>query len=675
MQELQLKDVDIIFDKEKPQNKGTEISILSEINKKTADIEYKFIIGSNGIWNTIQDFSDDNKCLWKPKSEGEYIIMVQAREKNGKKSFDYLAKENYLISNKNPIKFIENVSVDKNDLMIGDKCSIKVKATEEDLLYRFYVKGYQGWDPIIDYTKDNTLLYTANNAGEKEFLIECKKPNSNENFDDYITIKINVSDIEKLEITNFKCTNNNLIIGEDLRFYVETEGPTNRTILYKFYKISKEGKATCIQDYSTKENVTYKEEKSGEYKILCFVKDIFSDKEYDDRAVILYKVKSYKDIKIKGFSADLNSPQVVGTDIKFKIVAEGGSNLVYRYKVKGSHEEDSGFIRNDEYLWNTNEAGNYEVTVFVKDASYQGEYECFEKIDFNIEKKGDKPVKILDVVVDKERTIIIGEQVNIMVTAEGGTRLNYSFIVYKDKKKVENAVYSKANWVNFIPEEKGDYEIEINVKDRYSDKSYDAHTFVYLKVREYLPGEIDYIILPCKENYVVGDSIEFESIIQNTKSVLVKYVTKINGHTVEETEFLKNKKLRFIPKISGKYKIEVYAKNVKCTEEYDSKKELNLYISEASPVINTKIIINKPEGKINEEVTFEVKNSGGKDVCYEFYLMENGNWRKVQSYSKKQYYSFIPFVRGKYKILALAKSYYKKVSYEDYDEIIFKVVD
>ena len=98
-----------------------------------------------------------------------------------------------------------------------------------------------------------------------------------------------------------------------------------------------------------------------------------------------------------------------------------------------------------------------------------------------------------------------------------------------------------------------------------------------------------------------------------------------------------------------------------------------MYVSEASPVIETKIITNELEGRVNQEFTFEVISRGGKDVCYEFYLMENGEWRKVQEYSKKHHYSFIPFTPGKYKILALAKSYYKKVSYEDYDEIVFHV--
>ena len=35
--------------------------------------------------------------------------------------------------------------------------------------------------------------------------------------------------------------------------------------------------------------------------------------------------------------------------------------------------------------------------------------------------------------------------------------------------------------------------------------------------------------------------------------------------------------------------------------------------------------------------------------------------------------NFISFVSGKYKILVLSKSFYKKVNYEDYDIIEFSV--
>ena len=825
MEELQLKYIEIFFDKQTPQNIGTEINILSKVDSKVGKLEYKFIVGKGGIWKTIQEFSDKNKCMWKPKREGEYIVMVQAREKNGKKPLDYLAKEDYSIGrgeaintmheevsiekavNETEVKIdfkdivdnedenllvikkedsidnntefkkvinntvdkvdtvaifevkefsnyeketlvegndvqkeiafsenckrlddkkistvkiknkeinvkdnkaeilhevilerndvlsgalkdnieressiIKEIIIDKEEIMVGKKCSIEVKTFDENMyLYRFYIKRYKEWDIVRDYDTSNILKYTATEAGEKEFLIQCKKMESIESFEDYKIIKVNVKNISKIEITNFKCLSKSLIVGEKLDFRVDTNIKLEANekdeliVLYKFYKIYKDGKSVCIQDYSTKNDVYYNESKNGSYRILCLVKSILSNKEYDDRALLVYTVKPYKDVKINSFVADLNSPQVSETDIKFTSEVQGGNNLVYKYKVNGPIEEDTGFMDKDEFTWKPVEAGEYEIILYIKDVNYKGEYEDTKKIAFTIEKKGKKPVKILDVVIDKEKKIITGEPVNIMVNGEGGTKLQYAFTIRHDNRRIEGVKYNKSNWINFIPKQVGEYEVEIMLKDKYSDKPYDTQTVIYLKAMEYLPGEIDYIILPYKETHLIGETIEFECIVQNTQNTLVKYETKINGNSVEQTEFLKNKKLRFIPKTAGKYTIEVYAKNLKCKGEYDSKKQVSLYVSEASPVIETKIITNKVEGNINEELTFEVVSRGGKDVCYEFYLMENNEWKKVQAYSRKHYYSFIPFIPGKYKILALAKSYYKKVNYEDYDEIIFTI--
>ena len=70
MEELQLKYVEIAFDKKAPQEVDTEINILGRIENALEELEYKFIVGKGGLWNTIQEFSDKNECIWKPKEEG-----------------------------------------------------------------------------------------------------------------------------------------------------------------------------------------------------------------------------------------------------------------------------------------------------------------------------------------------------------------------------------------------------------------------------------------------------------------------------------------------------------------------------------------------------------------------------------------------------------------------------
>ena len=659
----------ILFDKDSPRNKEDEVLIEAVFGKEP--LQYKFIIGNDGVWNTIQEFSESDTCIWNPSAEGKYIVMVQGKKEGSSRPFDYLAKEEFVIGEKEIEKLIKDVNMDKTHLTVGEKITIDVLGNEQGLLYRFWIKGNQDWELIRDYTTSNRLVFTANKEGKQEILIECKEVNSSENFDEFTTIKFDVVLPTKIEITDFKCLTEELLINQELVFKVSSSLDDKRSLLYKFIKISKDGKVTCIQDYSSRRLVSYQEKEAGEYKLLCLVRDILSNKEYDDRAIMLYSVKAYNPINIKSFTPDTNSPQMNGSTINFKAEVDGGREIVYRYIVEVEVAEDSGYIRINEYTWETQKEGEYTVTLYVKDISYDGDYEDKKVINYTIDKKSDKPVKIVDIITDNKKTALIGQPINMKVKAEGGISLKYSFVIYKDNKEKERIGFSDSNWINFIPDEKGEYEVEIRVKDKYSNKEYDSHTFIYVRAKEYLPGEIDYILLPNKSSYLVGDLIDIEAVVQNTRSVLIRYVTKINGYLVEDTGFIQNKKIQLKPKCSGKYTFEVYSKNIKCEEEFDSKKEVSIYVSEATPVTNTKILCDREEIVCNEEVTFKVTSVGGKDVCYEFYIMEKGNWIKTQSYSKKDYYTFIPFLRGEYRVMVLAKSFYKKVNYEDYGEFSF----
>lgn len=661
----------VLFDKDSPRKVNDKVLIEAAFYEKA--LEYKFIIGYGGTWNTIQEYSKRDTCIWTPKKEGKYFVMVQGRKQTSKKPFDCKKIEEFYIGKNEFLELRLDVRMNKTNFIVGEKLELDVETSEEPLLYRFWIKGKQDWEPIRDYTMDSKLVYTTNKEGKQEILIECKRPESVEVFDSFTTVRFDVVSPKKIEITGFRCLTEELLINEELVFKVEASIGDKRTLLYKFIKIDEDGRATCIQDYSSRKTVSYQEREAGKYRLLCLVRDILSNKEYDDRAVMIYSVKAYNEIKIKNFTTDIKSPQVNGSSINLHADVEGGHELLYRYIIDGPTSDDSGYIRKGSYVWDTKQDGEYVITLLVKDISYDGEYEDKRTLTYSIDKKGEKPVRINEIILDNEKTVLTGKPVNLKVIAEGGVDLTYSFLVYKDNVENYRSNFEKSNWFNFTPDEKGEYEIEVRVKDRYSLREYDSNTFIYLKVKNYLPGKIDHILLPNKETYLVGDLIEIEAISQNTRNILMRYVTKINGHLVEDTGFIKNKRLKVNPKCHGKYNIQIYAKNIKSEVEYDSKKEVSIYVSESTPVTDTKVSKDKIDVNINEEVTFRVESKGGKDVCYEFYIMEQGNWIKAQNYSRKHYYTFIPFLKGEYRVMVLSKSFYKKVNYEDYDELTFTV--
>ena len=670
-----MRELLIELDNKGPIYVNNNIGIQANLNIEDdieEDIQYKFMEGFNKVWTPIQDFSENNVCRWIPKNPGKNMILVQGKTKNSTKPFDFSTISEIEILEDN--KLIKNVNISKNKAIVGDRILIEVEGGEEILLYRFWVMGRNDWELLKDYSTENKYMFTAIEEGIKEILIECKKIDSINNVDDYIKAKIKIKGLNTIEITNFKIISPKIVVNEELVFKVETNHEENRPLLYKFVKINKEGRHTCIQDFSSKSIVSFKEDIPGEYKLLCSVRDVFSNKEYDDRAIIVYDVIPYKRIKIKSFKADIESPQVSGTRINLETKVEGGRELLYRYIVEGPVSEDSGFIRSNKYLWEPKEEGKYNITVKTKDISFKGDYEAISSIVYHVDKKGDKPVRIVEVKCDKGKTVLINQPFNINVKCEGGSKVLYKFIIYKNGIQRDELDYGKNNWINFIPEEKGEYEIEVRVKDNYSVKEFDSSTSVYIKCNDYIPANIDYLLTNNKENYLVNERIDIEAIIQNTTDVLVRFVTKINGQEVEDTGFVENKAIRVKPKCAGKYSFDIYAKSIKSTDEYDCKKDISIYVKEVMPVHSTKIFTDKKNIKLGEEVTFEVSSKGGKDVCYEFYIMKKKNWVLVQGYSKKNYYTFLPFSQGEYRILVLSKSFYKKVNYEDYDSISFNIV-
>lgn len=656
---------------ESPQEKNTKI-VISIDNNLEENLLYKYMIVCNGIWSTLKDFSEADKVQWIPEEDGKYIIMVQGKRKDGNNSFDYVSRIDYIIG-KVEEKLINAVNLDRHDLNLGDKLNLFVDTNKVPLMFRYWLRANDEWEIIKDYSADNTLSWVVKFEGKGELLVECKNIDSKNNYDDFEIISFEALPLKGIEITSFKCLSSDLIRDSELIFKVDATHEEGRTILYKFIKISYNGEAQCIQDYSTKRVVSYLETESGEYRLLCLVKDIYSTKSFDTRAVINFRVKPYKELAIKNFTADLCSPQLTDTPITLKADVIGGKEVLYRYIIDGDYTEDTGYIRNNSYVWKCKASGKYKITLWVKDKSFEGNYEAEESLEFVIDEKSEEPVAINDILIDKNGRILVDEKIQVIVNATGGTDLRYCFIITRNGEELEKIDYGTCNWIKFIPKEQGEYILEVKVKDKYSSRDYDCHKLINIQVLNYIPAYIDHVIFPLREYYVIADKIALDIVTQDSKNVLINYVLKINNHKVEETGFVKEKAYVFNPKCSGTYIVEVFAKNVESNKPFDCKREVKIEVHEAFPVTNTKLTCDKVKVLCNESVTFTVHSEGGKDVVYEFYLMEKGEWSLVQNYSKKNYYTFMPFSIDEYKILVLAKSQYNKVSYEDYDTFVVGV--
>ncbi len=660
-----MNEMNILFSLENSEEKYKEIEISVE-NKLEDNLNYKFLVGLDGTWTTLKKLSGASEAVWKPETDGKYSIMVQAKRKESNKPFDFMSKTDYIVGEIEE-KLINDIYIDKTEIMIGEKITLTVDAIKNPIMYRYWVREHGNWLLIKDYSPENKLTWASKYSGEQEFLVECKNIDSENTFDDFMNLPFKVQAIQSLEIMSFKCLTEDILEEAELVFEVEANYEDNRMVLYKFVKIDSQGNTICIQDYSTKKLVSYVEKNKGDYKLLCMAKDMYSLHEFDDRALIYYSVNPYDEITIRSFTSDLSSPQLCDTPIVFKCIARGGKELLYKFKIDGECPEDSGYTRDNNYLWTPKEAGEYKVNLCVKDASFQGDYEEKNCLKFLIDDIGNVNVVIEDILIDKKDIMLIGEVVNVKVKATGGTSLRYSFVVSQNDQEKEKIEFGTRDFVNFTPEEKGKFKLEIKVKDKYSKREYDSHAVVYIQALECIPAKIDYVLMPTKEYFMVGDTISLQVISENTRDTLVNYVLKIDGHLVEQTNFVQHKNYEIKPKCRGTYLIELLAKNKMSTNEYDSKREIKIQVHETLPITDTKILCGASNFMVNETITFVTQSMGGKEVLYEFYLMENEDWSLVQKFSVKNDYIFMPFTKGIYKMLVLSKSSYKSISYEDYD--------
>ncbi|MGL4654510.1 MAG: triple tyrosine motif-containing protein [Sarcina sp.] len=641
------------------------------------DLLYKILIGREGVWEALDDeFSRKDEFQWTPLKKGNYHILAQAKKVGSAKSFDYKVTRSVSVG-VNEESLIQDIFINKEVYDIGDKVEIMVESNIKPVMYRYFISSKEGWRLMRDYTPDNTLNFTANEAGSFDVLVECKIPDSDNNFDDYNTINFVVNNIENVEIVDFKCLASELLVGEELIFKVMANFEDDRTGLYKFVKVKPDGTAICVQDYSSRNMVAFTEDKSGSYKLMCYIRDMYSAKDFDDRALMNYKIKPYKDLKIKSITTDLTSPETVGENINIRAIVSGGKNVKFRFIVDGPYTEDSGYTRSSSFMWNTKKPGNYVIKLFARDESYvpvgDKDYEVTASINFTVEEDLYKPVRITKINANNGDIHIVDKPVKISVATDGGSSIKYAFDILKMGEVVKTKPYGDENFIEFTPDEAGLYDIDVKVKDKYSEKPFDNHNLIHVDVKAYRKAKIDHVLVPAKDYFLVGDNIDIEAIVQNTRETLMRYVTTINGQIVEETEFGQVEKLAVFPKCPGKYVVEIYVKNKKCKIGFDNKREIKFFVNEAPPVTNTMVMTDKTVYKLNEEINFVASSNGGKGVCYEFYVMTSDSWNLVQKYSRKKYYAFRPFLEGNYKVLVLAKSHYRKCAYEDYGVLEFKV--
>lgn len=336
--------------------------------------------------------------------------------------------------------------------------------------YKFTVDG----EVIQDYSSKTSAVWTPEEEGEYTIKVFTKDSNGVEvsKVTDFNVIKDSSSSDEEIElnISSLKANpTNECTKGDEVVFTTTAKG--EGTLKYQY---SIDGKV--VRDYSTDKTYTWIAEDASEYTVKVTVKDsnnntkseeityvVNDDKENDD--------KENEPITISSLEISPSEGQVVGSKIEISAKATGGKDtLSYKFVAineTGDEEEISASSIKSSVTWTPKEAGTYSIKVEVTDGNETKE---LSKEYLVSENDVTDELKITDVKINPS-TIKAFDEVKIKILATGGAG-DYTYKVKVNNTTIQN--YKSNDEITWTPEEAGEYELVIIVKDSEGNRSQTA---------------------------------------------------------------------------------------------------------------------------------------------------------------------------------------------------------
>jgi len=221
------------------------------------------------------------------------------------------------------------------------------------------------------------------------------------------------------------------------------------------------------QAFGTNSTVKYSPTQVGNYQVNVFAKDTLSQKEYDDVKNLIFSVFSLD--KISSFQSN-KTEYLEGDSINLTAIATLGSgSYLYKYVILKDGVNVSTIDYNSlgslQYI--ANAAGNYSVTVYLKDVISKNEFDA----------QGTLSVKVYSPklsAITASGSFYDGKVIAFNSSSTGASSLgiSYKYEVYNNGLLIATRNYSTSSY-SYTPTLPGIYTIRVYGKDGISSKVYD----------------------------------------------------------------------------------------------------------------------------------------------------------------------------------------------------------
>jgi|GEM_PF-6868212 len=627
-----------------PQKVGTNIRWTCNAVGGTNPVYYFQIYKGNTIVANTSSYTANNYYDWTPTVVGEdYRVRAYVKENGAASSTSINQYSDYYIVKPEvePIAITSVTASPASPQLVGTTIRWTCNATGgTNKLYYFQVyKGSTIVENTSAYTSVNYYDWKPTVAGEDYRVMAYVKESgtsgstSVRQYSDYYIVK---PDLQPIAITSVTASPDSpQLVGTTIRWTCNATGGTNKLYYFQVYKGS-----TIVENTSAYTSVNYYDWKptvAGEdYRVMAYVKESgtsgsTSVRQYSDYYIVKPELQP---IAITSVTASPDSPQLVGTTIRWTCNATGGTNKLYYFQVyKGSTivENTAKYTSTSYYDWTPTVAGeDYRVMAYVKESGTSGStsvrqysdyYEIDDAITGLLENKinemseqvlsEDKEIQVSIgsfAIVNIEEPYHVGEVMGLKADVAGGTKLLYKFSVYDGTDWIYTTEYTEADTAKWTPDKAGEYMFYVYVKDEGSAGEYDACEEIECIVEEYdqqddeenqsgigegpleeepIPEseaeeltvdiarvEISDFTIDLEEPYHVGEVMGLKADAAGGTKLLYKFSVYDGTDWIYTTEYTEADTAKWTPDKAGEYMFYVYVKDEGSAGEYDACEEI-----------------------------------------------------------------------------------------------------
>lgn len=440
-------------------------------------------------WSVLKDWSSDSVLNWTPSRAGGYRIELHVKDKLSTNDFDsnffydFNVKDSAKASKATFTIVNDKVFIGKDNTIIGSGSSLNT------VLYQYWIRDINKdiWSVLKDWSSDSTLAWKPDKLGTYRLEMHIKDEKSRNEYDDYYYKDIVTNKPSGVSSNaGYSLNADDLIVSNKINI-VGNANSTNITLYQYWIRDLNKNNWSVLKDWSQDGKLVWTPSKSGTYRLELHTKDIYSSNDFDSS---FFRDITVKDVIASDAKFELATYDIVANK-SYKISSSGKSlnPILYQYWIRDLGKDNWSIINdwnsNNEFLWSPQVPGDYRIELHIKDSKSTKEFDSVYYKDIRVD---DANGVAKNAYFSLPKNLIRpNTSVEVLGSGLSSNSILYQYWI-RDLDK-DNWIVLK-DWssdpkIIWTPDRKGEYRLELHIKDKRSNKEFDSAYYKDIYVSNY----------------------------------------------------------------------------------------------------------------------------------------------------------------------------------------------